>query len=163
MLYGRAIRYTGALLSMSQKMHSPSRLAALSLAVCAVALSACSESSPADRNTAATLPVIAGDVATQFRTMGLRPGNDASFYQTVPFKAASIVPGSRSLSNDFMKNHYHGASDDSKLRFDSDSAGRVATANFMIALEIANAPQRPRWQKDDFFANLYGTELTRTK
>ena len=67
------------------------------------------------------------------------------------------------LYNHFMQTHYHGATDDQELRFDRESAARVATANFMIALEIANTEQRPRWHKDDFFGDLYGTELTRTE
>jgi Zn-dependent M28 family amino/carboxypeptidase len=66
------------------------------------------------------------------------------------------------LYNDFMKTHYHGATDDQNLRFDKPSAALVATANYMIAAEIANAEQRPVWLKDDFFGDLYGTELTRT-
>ena len=65
------------------------------------------------------------------------------------------------LYNDFMQTHYHGATDDQNLRFDRPSAAIVATANFMIASEIANAEQRPLWVKDDFFGDLYGTDLTR--
>ena len=66
------------------------------------------------------------------------------------------------LYNHFMQTHYHGATDDQELRFDRESAAKVATANFMITLEIANAKTRPKWRKGDFFGDLYGTELTRT-
>jgi len=73
---------------------------------------------------------------------------------------AGIDP--EALYNDFMQTHYHGATDDQNLRFDRPSAAIVATANFMIASEIANTEQRPLWVKDDFFGDLYGTDLTRS-
>jgi Zn-dependent M28 family amino/carboxypeptidase len=92
----------------------------------------------------------------------VQQGIPAVFFAT-GFKTTEPGTDAEALYNDFMKTHYHGASDDNSLRFDSDSAGRVATANFMIALEIANSARRPKWHKDDFFSNLYGTELTRTE
>lgn len=79
------------------------------------------------------------------------------------FKSSEPGADAEALYNDFMRNHYHGATDDANLRFDTWSAGRVALVNYMIALEIANADERPRWQKDDFFGELYGTELTRAE
>jgi Zn-dependent M28 family amino/carboxypeptidase len=79
------------------------------------------------------------------------------------FKTTEPGVDPEALYNDFMQSHYHGATDDQNLRFDKESAAIVATANFMIALEIANTEQRPRWHKDDFFGDLYGSELTRAK
>lgn len=79
------------------------------------------------------------------------------------FKTDEAGVDPEALYNNFMQTHYHGASDDARLRFDIGSAGRIATANYRIALDIANAPDRPRWVKDDFFGVRYGTELTRSK
>ncbi len=90
----------------------------------------------------------------------VQKGIPAIFFAT-GFKTDESGVDPEALYNDFMQNHYHGATDDSQLRFDTWSAGRIATANYMIALEIANADQRPTWQKDDFFGELYGTELTK--
>ena len=92
----------------------------------------------------------------------VQQGIPAIFFAT-GFKTGEPGVEPEALYNDFMQNHYHGATDDDNLRFDTWSAGRVATANYMIALEIANADERPKWQKDDFFGNLYGTELTRSE
>lgn len=92
----------------------------------------------------------------------VQQGIPAVFFAT-GFKTSEAGTDAEALYNDYMLNHYHNASDDKLLRFDTASAGRVATANFLIALEIANAAQRPKWHKDDFFANLYGTALTRTE
>ncbi len=92
----------------------------------------------------------------------VQQGIPAIFFAT-GFKTSEPGVDPEALYNDFMQNHYHGATDDENLRFDTWSAGRVATVNYMIALEIANAEQRPKWQKDDFFGGLYGTELTRSE
>jgi hypothetical protein len=92
----------------------------------------------------------------------VQQGIPAVFFAT-GFKTGEAGTDPEALYNDFMQTHYHGATDDGNLRFDTGSAGRVATANFMITLEIANADARPKWQKDDFFANLYGSALTRTE
>jgi hypothetical protein len=64
------------------------------------------------------------------------------------------------LYNDFMQNHYHGPTDDERLRFDERSAERVALVNYLMTLEIANAAERPTWVPDNFFGNLYGTDAT---
>jgi hypothetical protein len=37
-------------------------------------------------------------VAAQYQTIGLQPGNSDSYFQTVAFKAASVVPGSRAFA-----------------------------------------------------------------
>jgi hypothetical protein len=92
-----------------------------------------------------------------------RSGGIPAIFFATGFKTGESGVEPEALYNDFMQNHYHGATDDENLRFDTWSAGRVATANYMIALEIANADERPKWQKDDFFGDLYGTELTRSE
>jgi hypothetical protein len=92
----------------------------------------------------------------------VQQGVPAVFFAT-GFKTSEPGVDPEALYNHFMQTHYHGATDDQTLRFDRESAAKVATANFMIALEIANTEQRPRWHKDDFFGDLYGTELTRTE
>lgn len=92
----------------------------------------------------------------------VQQGIPAVFFAT-GFKTTEAGTDAEALYNDFMQTHYHGATDDRNLRFDTDSAGRIATANFMIALEVANASERPKWHKDDFFADLYGTALTRSQ
>lgn len=91
----------------------------------------------------------------------VQQGIPAVFFAT-GFKTPEPGVDAEALYNDFMKTHYHGATDDQNLRFDRESASKVAAANYMIATEIANSEQRPTWHKDDFFGDLYGTELTRT-
>lgn len=89
-------------------------------------------------------------------------GIPAVFYAT-GFKTPEDGVDPEALYNDFMQTHYHGATDDESLRFHRASAAKVAIANYMITSEIANDARRPVWVKDDFFGNLYGTELTRAE
>jgi len=86
-----------------------------------------------------------------------------SVFLATGFKTGEAGTDPEALYNDFMQTHYHNASDDRNLRFDTASAGRVAAANYVMAREIANADRRPKWKKDDFFGELYGTTLTRTE
>ncbi len=92
----------------------------------------------------------------------VQQGIPAVFFAT-GFKTTEDGVDPEALYNHFMQTHYHGATDDENLRFHRPSAARVAAANYMITAEIANNNQRPVWVKDDFFGDLYGTELTRTE
>ena len=76
------------------------------------------------------------------------------------FKTREPDVDPEALYDDFMENHYHGASDDEELRFDTYSAGKVALVNYQMAMEIANAEDRPTWLRDDFFGARYGTRFT---
>lgn len=55
----------------------------------------------------------------------------------------------------FRASHYHEPSDDLNLPFNFDAAARFAQLNYMVALEIANAPKRPVWNKGDFFGDTF--------
>lgn len=60
------------------------------------------------------------------------------------------------LWKDFLGKHYHQPSDDLNLPINFDAAARFAQANFNIALELANDPKRPTWNKGDFFGETFG-------
>jgi hypothetical protein len=55
----------------------------------------------------------------------------------------------------FRASYYHQPNDDLKLPFNFDAAARFAQLNYMVALEIANAPKRPIWNKGDFFGDTF--------
>ena len=57
--------------------------------------------------------------------------------------------------SDFLKNHYHLPSDDTSRPIYYPDAERLARLNHLIGLEIANAPERPRWNKGDFFGDKF--------
>ena len=66
-------------------------------------------------------------------------------------------PGKAAVE-DFFKNHYHQPSDElgQSPAIDWSQGVRFVEANYAIAREIADADERPRWNKGDFFGTLYG-------
>jgi len=59
---------------------------------------------------------------------------------------------------DFRENHYHKPSDETDLGLDWESALRFTATNAELALELANADDRPRWNPGDFFGDLFAKE-----
>ncbi len=55
----------------------------------------------------------------------------------------------------FQKTHYHQPSDDMNLPFNWGAATRFVALNLAIARDLADAADRPRWNKGDFFGTLY--------
>ncbi|MFZ4745319.1 MAG: M28 family metallopeptidase [Sphingomonas sp.] len=58
-------------------------------------------------------------------------------------------------SGAFTKDHYHQPSDDMKLPFNWAAASKFVALNLAIARDLADTPDRPRWNKGDFFGRLY--------
>lgn len=57
---------------------------------------------------------------------------------------------------EFLRSTYHKPSDEVGLPFDDESVVRFTLLNYLVASEIANAPDRPRWQPGDFFGDKFG-------
>lgn len=66
-------------------------------------------------------------------------------------------PGKAAVEK-FLAEHYHKPSDEivQDPAIDWESGVRFIEANYRIAREIADADQRPLWNKGDFFGTLYG-------
>lgn len=63
----------------------------------------------------------------------------------------------------FMKEHYHQASDEvaQEPGIDWESGVRFVDVNYRIARAIADADQRPVWNKGDFFGTFFGGPVAR--
>ncbi len=59
------------------------------------------------------------------------------------------------LLEDFLKNHYHRASDDLDLPYSAEGAQRFARTALILGLIVANQEERPRWNEDDFFGEKF--------
>jgi len=59
------------------------------------------------------------------------------------------------LSKEWLRDVYHSPRDESSQKIDWASGARYAYANFLLGVELANAPQRPRWKTGDFFAGKF--------
>ncbi len=112
--------------------------------------------------------------ATDAMGMGLTPdpmpqevrfvrSDQFSFVQegipALAFKAGSqssdpAIDGDAMLS-DFLKNHYHQASDDLDLPWNAEGAERYARTALMLGLIVAEEDKRPSWNKNDFFGDKF--------
>ena len=52
--------------------------------------------------------------------------------------------------------HYHRVTDDTSVPINYDAAARFASLSAAIAIEIANAPERPQWKAGNFFGDTFG-------
>lgn len=62
------------------------------------------------------------------------------------------------MLNDFLKNHYHQASDDLNLPYSSDGARLFVQAALLLGLNVANDDERPVWNKNDFFGDKFASD-----
>jgi hypothetical protein len=61
----------------------------------------------------------------------------------------------------FIRDRYHQPSDDVSQPIDYGTLAGLARVNARIALEVANARERPRWHAGDFFGETYGKAAAR--
>jgi hypothetical protein len=79
----------------------------------------------------------------------VRQGIPAVFLETGPGG-----PG-KAATEDFLAHHYHQPSDDMSSPFDWSAGREFVKVNYLIAKKLADAPDRPRWVKGDYFGTLY--------
>ena len=63
----------------------------------------------------------------------------------------------------FLRDTYHKANDDLSQPFDWQAGARFARLNYLIAREIADAPQAPLWYADSFFGDVFGRGQARAE
>jgi Zn-dependent M28 family amino/carboxypeptidase len=56
---------------------------------------------------------------------------------------------------DFLKNRYHQVTDQADETFDWNAGAKFARINYLIARDIADAPQAPRWYQGNFFGSTF--------
>ncbi|HEX8388671.1 MAG TPA: M20/M25/M40 family metallo-hydrolase, partial [Sphingomonas sp.] len=83
--------------------------------------------------------------------------------QGVP--SVSLVPGPGGRGAEataaFLKANYHKPSDEIDQPIDWAAAADFVRVNHAIAAALANAPERPRWVKGDYFGTLYKGPMAR--
>jgi hypothetical protein len=72
------------------------------------------------------------------------------------FVSADPAIDGEKLTRDWLRNIYHSAADESDQKLDYESGARWAKTNLDLALAIANAKERPRWNDGDFFGTKFG-------
>lgn len=71
------------------------------------------------------------------------------------FLMTGFQNGGEAKFRDFLKNTYHKPNDDLTQTIDYMAGAKFAKLNYEIARELADAPQRPRWNAGDFFASKF--------
>jgi hypothetical protein len=59
------------------------------------------------------------------------------------------------ILGDFLKNHYHRASDDLDLAFSPEAAQKFTRAALLLGLIVADQDEKPRWNEGDFFGDRF--------
>ena len=72
------------------------------------------------------------------------------------FLMTGFANGGREHFTDFLAHHYHSPSDDLSQPIDWNAGARFARLNYLIAREIADAPQAPLWYRGSFFGDAFG-------
>jgi Zn-dependent M28 family amino/carboxypeptidase len=63
--------------------------------------------------------------------------------------------GEKQFKN-FLATNYHSPRDDLNQPLNWDAGAKFARLNYLIAREIADAPQAPAWYSDSFFGRTFG-------
>jgi Zn-dependent M28 family amino/carboxypeptidase len=77
--------------------------------------------------------------------------------QGVPsvFLMTGFANGGEQAFRGFLRGCYHQPCDDMGQPIDYQAAARFARVNYEIARELADGPERPRWNPGDFFGELF--------
>ncbi len=68
------------------------------------------------------------------------------------------VPEDTVYLDKFLSSNYHKPSDDINQPFDLDAAARFSAVNYLIGVELANSPEKPKWLKDNFFGDTFAKD-----
>ena len=70
------------------------------------------------------------------------------------FLMTGFANGGEEKFTGFLKTNYHKATDDLSQPINWQAGAKFARINYLIAREIADAPQAPRWYSDSFFGQV---------
>ncbi|WHU01291.1 M28 family metallopeptidase [Sphingomonas sp. NIBR02145] len=113
-------------------------------------------------------PVIAAAAASEGLKVVPDPSPEEMFFvrsdhysfvkSGVPAVSLDTGPGGQGAEaqKKFLAENYHKPSDQIDLPFDWNSAAKYMRLNYAIARTLTDAPERPRWNKGDFFGVQFG-------
>ena len=100
---------------------------------------------------------------TPDETVFVRTDHYSFVKQGVP--AVSLQPGPGGpgavAGTAFMKDHYHQPSDQIDLPIDWTAAAGFVRVNYAIARALADAPDRPRWVRGDYFGTAFNGPMAK--
>jgi len=90
----------------------------------------------------------------------VRKGVPSIYLDTGLADAAGGTSGEAAIET-FVSRHYHEPSDDMSQPIDWGAAAKFARINWLIAREIADGDERPRWYQGDVFADAFARDAPR--
>ncbi|HWW62465.1 MAG TPA: M28 family metallopeptidase, partial [Thermoanaerobaculia bacterium] len=79
-----------------------------------------------------------------------------AIYVYIGYKALDPKVDAMKEQEEWMHTRYHSPSDDMTQVFDYAIAAKLADFNYRLGLDVANAPNRPRWKPGNFFGETFG-------
>lgn len=61
----------------------------------------------------------------------------------------------KKLADEYIRLHYHAPSDDMSQVFDFNASVQFMQINFLVGYDVAQNPQRPTWNPNDFFTQTF--------
>ncbi|ATY33741.1 M20/M25/M40 family metallo-hydrolase [Sphingomonas psychrotolerans] len=77
------------------------------------------------------------------------------------FLMTGFANGGEKAFRDFLANNYHQVSDQIDLPFNWDAGAKFARLNYLIAREVADSPEAPRWYAGNPFGDRYAPNAPR--
>lgn len=71
-------------------------------------------------------------------------------------KSADASVDAKKMLDDYLTSRYHMPGDDMSQPLSFEGGARIAQFYFLTGLSVANAPERPAWNKGDFFGETFG-------
>ena len=71
------------------------------------------------------------------------------------FLVTGFANGGEKIFRDFLAHHYHQVSDQPDLPFNWEAGAKFARLNYMIAREIADGDEAPRWFEGNVFGDRF--------
>ena len=71
------------------------------------------------------------------------------------FLVTGFANGGKKAFDDYERTAYHRPADDMRQAIDWNAAAKFARINYLIARDVADAPQRPRWYDDGLIGKTY--------
>jgi hypothetical protein len=72
------------------------------------------------------------------------------------FEAKDPKVDGKKVTGEWNATRYHKPSDDMSQPMDLNAALQFMQINFLVGYDIANDPQRPRWNPGGFFGQTFG-------
>ncbi len=85
----------------------------------------------------------------------VKQGIPAISYKGGLMSADPAIDGEK-LTREWLRTVYHSPEDERDQKLDYDTGARWARTNLDLAIAIANAKERPRWNEGDFFGTRFG-------